>query len=151
MNKALICRHCRALCFGIRWENLTANNTYNNLNHLNHRNSIPKRIRYRFIAILKTAHRYPDRTGGGFFDPVSPLPPSGIKFNKSRYLFNLTPPPVPDDLRKSPGGEITDHPRSGWLEFSAIGRKGKSTSVLLTVPLQPVPSPARAGFVWQEI
>jgi hypothetical protein len=23
-----------------------------------------------------------------------------------------------------------DHPHSGWLEFSAIGRKGKSTSVL---------------------
>ena len=25
---------------------------------------------------------------------------------------------------------VNDHPRSGWLEFSAIGRKGKSTSVL---------------------
>jgi len=26
--------------------------------------------------------------------------------------------------------EVNDHPQSGWLEFSAIGRKGKSTSVL---------------------
>jgi hypothetical protein len=33
--------------------------------------------------------------------------------------------------------EVNDHPRSGWLEFSALGRKGKSTSVLLTVHLQP--------------
>jgi predicted secreted hydrolase len=29
------------------------------------------------------------------------------------------------------------HPRSGWLEFSAIGRKGKSKSVLSTLSLHP--------------
>ncbi|MCK5204262.1 MAG: hypothetical protein KAR15_10330, partial [Desulfobacterales bacterium] len=28
---------------------------------------------------------------------------------------------------------IMTQPQSGWLEFSAIGRKGKSTSVLYTV------------------
>jgi hypothetical protein len=33
--------------------------------------------------------------------------------------------------------KVNDHPQSGWLEFSAIGRKGKSTSVLKTVHLQP--------------
>jgi hypothetical protein len=27
-------------------------------------------------------------------------------------------------------GGVNDHPQSGWLEFSAIGRKDKSTSVI---------------------
>ncbi|UCH21235.1 MAG: hypothetical protein JSU83_22480 [Deltaproteobacteria bacterium] len=33
--------------------------------------------------------------------------------------------------------EVNDHPLCGWVEFSAISRKGKSTSVLSTVHLQP--------------
>jgi hypothetical protein len=32
---------------------------------------------------------------------------------------------------------VNHHPQSGWLEFSAIGRKGKITSVLSTLNLQP--------------
>jgi len=34
-------------------------------------------------------------------------------------------------------GVVNYHPQSGWLGFSAIGRKGESTSVLSTLNLQP--------------
>jgi hypothetical protein len=32
---------------------------------------------------------------------------------------------------------VNYHPQSGWLEFSATGRKGESTSVLSTLNLHP--------------
>jgi hypothetical protein len=41
-----------------------------------------------------------------------------IFIRKGRHEFN------------TPISRINDHPHSGWLEFSAIGRKDKSTSVL---------------------
>ena len=38
---------------------------------------------------------------------------------------------------RTPANGVNVHPQSGWLEFSAIGRKAKSTSVLQSVHLQP--------------
>jgi hypothetical protein len=41
---------------------------------------------------------------------------------------SLTNPPADNSFDDTQG--VNDHPHSGWLAFSAIGRKGKSTSVL---------------------
>jgi hypothetical protein len=150
MNEASTSHSCLALCFGICWEYLTDYNYPKNYYLPNTHYSIPKQIWIHLVAVAMTLHRHIDLAAGRSFDPFVPPPPSGIKLNKSRYLYKLTPSPVSDHPYGCEAGRSATIRETGGLNIRCWST-GQGHICAITLYLQPVKESRLAGFIWQKI